>query len=1101
MDGCFGFNGVNSLNRPLLGGIAGLAKTAAIEWPNVNSRAFDISPDFIDSCARLLALEIISKGPVETGFIPNFRTTLTLKPSKNYDNSLKVGELNLSESDVVIITGGARGVTASCAKAVVQKCKATIILLGRSPKPFVEPNWLENITTEGEIKQAILKNEDFNGEKATPSKVEKLYKTYMANREITSTIADIKDSNASCAYYSVDVRNKKDMKTIIGKIEKKYGSISAIIHGAGVLKDRFIADKTQEQFNIVFDTKVTGLELLLKFINKNNLKYLILFSSVSARMGNSGQADYAMANEILNKSAVNESILLPTCKVLSINWGPWDGGMVTTALKNQFKQNNIELIPLEYGASCMVEEMSSNNKDIEVIIGAPIIAQTETIELTTGNSSTFKLDSTKKTSELLKAFNVSVDVESYPILNSHIIANRFVVPFAIMTEWFGHGALHANPGLYLYGIDDMRLLNGITLEKEEQKDISIWIEKIKRIGLKFEMQMEIKSNLKDIMLHAKGRAILTEKIPDAPVFTRSIKKIAQLPYPFDIKSAYNNILFHGNILHGIKKIHGISDMGMVANIACASPPEKWIKNPQRSKWILDPLILDCAFQLAVLWTDKQTGNPCLPSYMANYRQFAKEFPKDGVTAILIVNELLPSKIICDFTFLDEQNQVVACITGYEATINSKLKIAFHPERFEKTVEKPIFTREQLLQFSSGKPSLSFGDKYKIFDTKRKMARLPRPPYFFIDNIITINHKQWELVPGGWIEAIYNNPADAWYFTANDNNIMPYCILLEIALQPCGWLAAYAGSALTSEERLKFRNLDGNAVLYKNINKESNQLKTRCRLTKVSKAGGLLIEQFDVQVLQDNEIIYEADTTFGFFTEETLKQQTGIQNYDDLNDYELLKHNDSSKKYYFEKKAPLTPDDNNVDSVEDKSISLIPSGALLMIDQVDIYQPKGGTKELGFIHATKKVDPDEWFFQAHFYQDPVCPGSLGIESFIQLLKVVAIDRFANLTNTHKIKMITGNKHSWTYRGQIIPTNNEIEVEADIIQLSEFPVPTIMATGYLKVDGLVIYKMENFGIQLVKVAEDIEDIEDTIDTIDTIDEKKITSKKITSINNLS
>jgi 3-hydroxymyristoyl/3-hydroxydecanoyl-(acyl carrier protein) dehydratase len=31
-----------------------------------------------------------------------------------------------------------------------------------------------------------------------------------------------------------------------------------------------------------------------------------------------------------------------------------------------------------------------------------------------------------------------------------------------------------------------------------------------------------------------------------------------------------------------------------------------------------------------------------------------------------------------------------------------------------------------------------------------------------------------------------------------------------------------------------------------------------------------------------------------------------------------------------------------------------------------------------------VDPSFWFFKAHFFQDPVWPGSLGLESFLQLV---------------------------------------------------------------------------------------------------------------------
>ena len=65
-----------------------------------------------------------------------------------------------------------------------------------------------------------------------------------------------------------------------------------------------------------------------------------------------------------------------------------------------------------------------------------------------------------------------------------------------------------------------------------------------------------------------------------------------------------------------------------------------------------------------------------------------------------------------------------------------------------------------------------------------------------------------------------------------------------------------------------------------------------------------------------------------------------------------------------------------------------------------------------LRATKRVDPHEWFFDAHFYQDPVLPGSLGIESFVQLLKYMARQRWPQLVDSHRFALLTGKPHQWT-----------------------------------------------------------------------------------------
>ncbi len=382
-----------------------------------------------------------------------------------------------------------------------------------------------------------------------------------------------------------------------------------------------------------------------------------------------------------------------------------------------------------------------------------------------------------------------------------------------------------------------------------------------------------------------------------------------------------------------------------------------------------------------------------------------------------------------------------------------------------TANSVLFDRDRILAFSIGKPSESFGEPYKIFDKERIIARLPGPPYFFMDRVVYIEPEQWLLKAGGWIEAEYGVPSNEWYFAADRSGIMPFCIILEIALQPCGWLAAYAGSALKSKNDLKFRNLGGNAILYKNIrNLEGfTTLTMRSRMTKVSEAADMIIENFDMQILQGDQMIYEGDTYFGFFTKEVLATQVGIhgakeESYKPTSD-ELAR----SQSYIFEDESPFTPDDSRHFSFLTYHFS--PAKALRMIDKIEIYVPDGGPFGLGFIRGIKIVDPDEWFFKAHFYQDPVCPGSLGIESFLQLLRFIAFNRWKHLADTHRLELVTEKPHKWMYRGQIIQKNKKVEVDAVVTGIQDEPVRTLFASGYLKVDGLFIYKMEDFGIRLV------------------------------------
>jgi len=379
------------------------------------------------------------------------------------------------------------------------------------------------------------------------------------------------------------------------------------------------------------------------------------------------------------------------------------------------------------------------------------------------------------------------------------------------------------------------------------------------------------------------------------------------------------------------------------------------------------------------------------------------------------------------------------------------------------IRKPaVFDRDKILAFAVGKPSQAFGEPYKVFDKDRVIARLPGPPYSFLDRIVLVEPEAWALKPVGWIEAEYEVSPDEWYFKADRSSSMPFCVLLEIALQPCGWLAAYLGSALRSEKDLKFRNLGGNAVLNRMVLPDKKTLSMRARMTKVSEAGEMIIEHFDFKVLQDSEVIYSGDTYFGFFTKQALARQIGIRGADQQAYCPTAAELQGSRSCNFENQAPLWPDDPEVHPAPPLAM---PAKALRMIDRIATYVRTGGPEGLGFIRGVKEVKPDEWFFKAHFYQDPVWPGSLGIESFLQLVKFMAIDRWEYLVDSHRFELITGEPHNWIYRGQVIPENKTVEVEAVVTKIINTPVPTLYANGFLKVDGLYIYQMENFGFRLI------------------------------------
>ncbi len=385
------------------------------------------------------------------------------------------------------------------------------------------------------------------------------------------------------------------------------------------------------------------------------------------------------------------------------------------------------------------------------------------------------------------------------------------------------------------------------------------------------------------------------------------------------------------------------------------------------------------------------------------------------------------------------------------------------------VATAIYSNETILAFAEGKPSEAFGAPYLPFDGDRRIARLPRDPYKFLDRVTRIEGYRsfvLEAPSGAWIEAQYDLPADAWYFPAWGQGTLPFAVLLEIALQPCGWLAAFLGSALRSPVDLRFRNLGGTARLYRAVTPQDGTLTIRVSMTKFSEAGGMIIQDFAMQVWCGSEIIYDGITNFGFFTAEALANQLGVR---DAGKRRWSVPEVTDPLAVLPRRAPVQPADSmNLPPVVPAQALQLPAASWLMFDQIDHRSTTGGRFGQGHLLASKTVDPDEWFFHAHFYQDPVCPGSLGLESFLQVLQWELMERLQSEgrsvkgLNFEPIAVGPDKPHTWVYRGQVIPKNKRVTLEASIQEYESTPTPRLKASGFLLVDGLPIYEMLDFEV---------------------------------------
>jgi len=668
LDGQCGFGSQSLLRDPLSGALAGLCKTARLEWPELTCKAIDVSDTLTDKeLSTALIDELLLTGPIEIGISREGLTTPVLVDAPLPEDS---DSIQMTGDDIVVISGGARGVTAEVATHLAQCGQPTLLLLGRSALPEVEPDWLAAARTDADIKRTLMEHAEAP---LKPRELNDQCTRVLQQRELTANLDRLRQAGSKVIYKALDIRDEKAVAEALDEARQE-GTVRGIIHGAGVLADRKIEDKTLEQFDQVYSTKVAGLQALLHASANDPLRFIVMFSSSTGRFGRVGQVDYAMANEVLNKTAQALSRQKTDCRVLAINWGPWDGGMVTPALKKLFADEGIEVIDLAAGSQYLLQELTRQDGQVEIVIlgehKKPNDHDQQDAETSVDLSAS---PITECYPEL--ALTLQITPQTMAVLQDHVIDGMAVVPTALIIEWMAHGAMHNYPGMQFIGFDNLRIFKGIRLTADEEYDVELRNQqgRFEEDLMRIPMQI-VAANSKRI--HASGDILLSSfRELTAPTIT---------PLSVDTERAQSHKqiyasgqLFHGALLQGIQQITGEGPEGIVGVAESAPSPQQWMASPLRYDWLTDPMILDSSFQMMILWSFAEKSQGSLPMFAGRYRQYRESF---GTTPIYIQCRVVKQSgqvVEADIDFIDANTrEIVARLEGYQCTMTPTLEQAF-----------------------------------------------------------------------------------------------------------------------------------------------------------------------------------------------------------------------------------------------------------------------------------------------------------------------------------------------------------------------------------------------------------------------------------------
>ncbi|MEE4194464.1 MAG: SDR family NAD(P)-dependent oxidoreductase [Anaerolineae bacterium] len=565
----------------------------------------------------------------------------------------------LKKDSVLLFTGGGKGITAQCAIALSKKLPCTYVLMGRS-QPMDLPAWLTEDFSEAQIKQRILAEAKQNSEKLSPKEIESRFRKLNGSLEIQSTLDSIRQNNAKAYYIAADVTEPESVRQCLNALVGETGPITGFIHGAGQLADKRIERKTESDFQAVYGTKVDGLKTILGCLNPEKLDLLVLFSSVAGAFGNAGQADYAMANEFLNKFARQFQQQYPQCHTISINWGPWDSGMVTPALKEAFSQMGINLISIEEGTEQFVKEiMEYDHPNPQVVFGSKIERPSK-IALPT---------------EPVCVKRVIYPDEN-PFLLDHQIGPNQVLPATCAASWIIDTCEKLFPSYHFFELLNYQVLKGLVFSDNTPQEYEVWINVMPSGSDEaIQCQVTIVSEVNGkTTTHYRANVALQQTIPDSPTDKSFLAKADLTPikdgqYFYDEK-----ILFHGPAFQGFKSVLRVTEDELTT--VCHLPHVPAEIQGQFPADGTNPYANDVVLQGVLAWSFHNYEKVCLPAGIERFVQYRPlPFDQDIYVDVKIVSQT-KTRAKANAVIFDQQGRIYVETEGIEGTMSKALRALF-----------------------------------------------------------------------------------------------------------------------------------------------------------------------------------------------------------------------------------------------------------------------------------------------------------------------------------------------------------------------------------------------------------------------------------------
>lgn len=676
------------------GGVVGLLKSLNEEWTGVRVKAVDLDPGLsaADNARALMTEMRLPGGRIEVGYPHGTRTVFKTAPVPIESDG--TARFQPSRDWVVLVTGGGRGITAEVLTPFAD-AGVRMVILGRSPEPAAESAETAQLKSSAELRQHLVSRAQREGRTVTPAEIQRQVRQILRDREIAANLRDFRAAGAQVDYRVVDVCDAQQMSACIDDIYRHYGRIDGVVHGAGIIEDKRLSDKEPESWFRVFDTKADSVYLLAQGLRPETLRFMVLFSSVAGRYGNSGQADYAAANELMNRTAWHlHRRWGGAVKVAAINWGPWLGtrhgeGMVSPETRRKFEAMGVALVPPDGGRRFFMDEiMHGPLTQVEVIAGeGPWEARETEVGAFLDVSATYEAvneeeqdaqtiypllaGAARRSGERGQViFLRRIDLERDRYLNQHLLDGTPVLPAAAALELIAEAAAAVWPGWCVNEVSELRVLRGIQITDPVLDLEVVALASVYGDAGGFEASVELRPAGGTKPPYYRATVHLgSEPLESAP-YRSTLQHLEATPVT--VQHAYKEWLFHGPSLQTITAVTGLDKRGALAAIR-PTDPRDWLGGVTFDQpWLFDPGMIDSAPQMAIIWAHVVHSASSLPNRFGRVRRFGADPIGACRMHFLVYPDQPEQQVKADVAFVDDKQHLRLFIEELECAVSPAL---------------------------------------------------------------------------------------------------------------------------------------------------------------------------------------------------------------------------------------------------------------------------------------------------------------------------------------------------------------------------------------------------------------------------------------------